>query len=550
MRYLVKTLLFCFLLAGSAQAADSLEIAALLAQSGAPQLALVRVEHDQPGRTDVQQWLRWEPLHLSLLNALNRPAEVLERIAALPTGMSAEVAQPAYWQGARAALLLGKGEQARGYLSRLLWQFELAEPQYKEARRLVIQSYLQERRADGAYRAMLRYGQDFQPLPQRVATAFTEAMLTAGAKAEAGTWLAALDESSPLKLLVRLKSGMITPEQAVAAARAALNPADAEPSLGKLSKVAAQKLEPAAPLVRPKTADPAPYWAIIMQAAAMRENAALQAEAREHLLNLQDQLESMPPAIAVNNLWQSYFALALQHSNQAQLLLGDDAAWFRLGEQLQDSSPVAARALFAYLTVRAGEQALRESAQAKLATSLLLARLELAAVRLFSDDAHFPENRGLLPQVRFALGEAAVQCRDYVRAIRFWRGLTQPFGEMPLEEWQLKRARAFVYGGAYAEAEEAVRMLPVAASSEQREILFALGELAEIRGEAATAAGHFLQAAAQADDAMAQWARRQAARNMVRAGLTEDARKQYLMLLQTTQDASQQAAIRRALARL
>lgn len=552
MSFVVKILsLLFFLFVGPAAAADTFETALRLAQNGAPQLALSRVERDQPDRADVRQWLKWEPLRLSLLNELNRPAEALERIEALPpAGVPAEVAQPVLWQGALAALRLGQGESAREFLSRLLWKFELAEPQYREARRLVIQSYMQEKRADEGYRAMLRYSQDYQPLSQNIATVFTDALLVAGAKAEAGTWLAVLDESSPLKLLVRLKSGLITPEQAVAEARAAMAPASVAAPSGKSSRGSAQNPEQGVKPAQPKTVNAAAFWTVIMHAAAMREDAALQVEAREQLLDLPQPEASAPPAADADELWQSYSALALQHGNQAHLLLGDDASWFGLAERLADASPAAARALFAYLALRATEPVRRESAQTKLTALLQSAKLERAAVRLFADAAHFPDNKGLSLPARHALGEAAAQGKDYVHAARLWRGLPQPPAGMPAEEWRLRLAGVFVYGGAYEEAVEAVRLLPGAETVAQRKILFALGELAEGRADAAPAADYYLLAAAQANDALAQKARFRAARSLERAGLRGDARKQYLMLLQTSPDASQQDDIRRALARL
>lgn len=551
MSSVVKTLPFLFLFVGAAAAADTFETALRLAQNGAPQLALSRVERDQPDRANAQQWLKWEPLRLSLLNELSRPAEVLERVAALPAGVPVEVAQPVLWQGALAALRLGQGESAREFLSRLLWKFELAEPQYREARRLVIQSYMQERRADEGYRAMLRYSQDYQPLSQNVAAAFTDALLAAGAKAEAGTWLAVLDESSPLKLLLRLKSGLVTPEQAVAEARAAMAPASVAAPSGKPSRGSVQNPERVVKPAQPKIVNAAAFWAVIMQAAAMREDVALQVEARERLLDWPQPAASALSSTAADELWQSYSALALQHGNLAHLLLGDDdASWFGLAERLTDASPAAARALFAHLALRANEPVRRESAQTKLTALLLSAKLERAAVRLFADASHFPDNKGLSLQARHALGEAAAQGKDYARAARLWRGLTQPPARLPAEEWRLRQAGVFVYGGAYEEAVEAVRLLPGAETPEQRKILFALGELAESRADAVPAADYYLLAAMQANDALAQRARLQAARSLERAGLRGDARKQYLMLLQTSPDASQQEDIRRALARL
>lgn len=547
MRYSIKTLLVFILFVSTVAAADSFEIATRLAQAGAPQSALARLERDRPGSTDNQQRARREMLRLSLLNELNRPAEVLERLTALSADFSAEAAQQINWEGARAALRLGQGELARSYLSLLLWRSDLSDRQYREARRMVTQSYLKERRTNDAYRVMLRYSQDFQPLTHDEAVAFTEGLLIAGAKAETATWLTQLSEDDMVKSLARLQSGLVTPEQAIAESRAALNPVSE--SASKPIKSKAKKSSRAVPQLPAKVVNPVACWTVIMHAAVLGEDVALQAEAREQLLNLEG-AGSLLSVVAVSDLWQDYFALALKRSNEAQLLFGDDAAWFALAEQLRDSTPAASRALFAHLAVHAGEQALREGAQTGLAVLLLNAGLDRAAVKLFADDRYFPENKGLSPQASFALGQAAVQGRDYVRAARFWRGLTQTFGEMQPEQWQIQRAQVLAFGGTHADAEEVMQMLPVADSAEQREIFLALGDLAEDQGEAASAADDYLLAAGQATDAVAQKARWRAARSLARAGLREDAKRQYLLLLKTTRDKDQQAAIRRALARL
>ncbi|MEN6630122.1 MAG: hypothetical protein ABFC42_10785, partial [Sulfuricella sp.] len=433
------------------------------------------------------------------------------------------------------------------YLSQLLWRSDLSDSQYRAARRMVVQSYLKERRTNDAYLVMLRYSQDFQPFMHDEAAVFTEGLLIVGAKTETATWLVQLSEGDMVKSLARLQSGLVTPEQAIAEARAALNPVS-EP-VGKPIKSKTKKPSRIVPQLPAKVVNPIACWTVIMHAAALREDVALLAEAREQLLNLGGTGSPLSD-VAVGDLWQGYFVLALKYSNEAQLLRGDDAAWFALAEQLRDSAPAASRALFAHLAVHAREPALREGAQAGLAALLLNAGLERTAVKLFADDRYFPENKGLSPQASFALGQAAVQGKDYVRAARFWRGLTQTFDGMQPEQWQIQRAQVLAFGGTHADAEEAVQILPVADSAEQREIFLALGELAEDQGEAASAADDYLLAAGQATDAMAQKARWQAARSLVRAGLREDAKRQYLLLLKTTRDAAQQAAIRRALARL
>lgn len=545
MRKSQPIVLFLFLFTEAVLAADSLEIAGRLAKNGAPQLALAAVERDQPKDDQLERWFRWEPLHLSLLNELNRPAEVLQRIKASPAGAPAEI-QPQVWQqGAQAAIKQGQGMQARDFLSRMLWQSDLDGPQYIEVRRMIAQSYLPDK-ADMAYRVMLRYSQDFQPIRTSDAVVFTEGMLSAGGKEEAGTWVTTLDGLPALQLRARLASGLVSPEQAIAEARNALNsvPAQATSTL----KLPAQKKN-ADPVATNSSAgfvsntDSPGYWKAVLQAAIMQKDLSVQIEAHERLLN-----ESSLTADAAE-LWPRYFDLALQEGNRAHLLRGEDKAWLNLARDMAVGSPLSARALFAYLAIHAADPEVRSDAQAHLADQLLSAGLDIAAVRLFAGGGSIKADV-LMAKARYVLGKAATQAGLYRHAARFWSGIAQPADDMPPDQWAFRRAQAFVYGGAYREAVEAASRLPLPETIEQRTLLLALGELADGKGENLPAAGYYLQSAGPSEDSLAQKARWSAARVLERAGLNQDARKQYLILQDTIQDADSRIAIRQALGRL
>lgn len=435
--------------------ADSLDIARQLAQDGAPQLALARVVRDQPGRAD-SAWWQWEVQRLALLDDLGRSSEALERLRALPSGLPAEAGRQTGFWGARAALKQGQGGLAREYLSRLLWQSELAASQYQEVRRLVAQSYLVEQHADEAYRVMLRYAQDFPPLPAADAAEFTEGLLAAGARAEAGTWLASLDDGSPLKLLARLLGGIITPEQAIAEARAALNPATAAAPKGSGRKAAA-----AAPVA--KVFEPAGYWTVILRAAALREDPGLQVEAREHWQNLSTASDGSLFAANPDQLWQAYFDLAQRIGNETHLLLGEDVTWFELGDSLKDKSALQARALFAYLSVQAAEAGLRDRARANLAASLFAANLPRTVVGLFANNLKVSGEAPLTQQLSQALEPVAGQ-RESLLALG---GLAEKQGDAALAaDYYLQAAHSGDEPAAGKARIQAARMLEQAGFAE------------------------------------------------------------------------------------
>ena len=97
-------------------------------------------------------------------------------------------------------------------------------------------------------------------------------------------------------------------------------------------------------------------------------------------------------------------------------------------------------------------------------------------------------------------------------------------------------------------------LLPLAASRERRELLYALGRGAETAADHARAADHFLEAALTLDqpvpDALAVNARLSAGTNFARAGFRGDARSQFDWLLNNIKDAETLEKTRRELQKL
>jgi len=69
---------------------------------------------------------------------------------------------------------------------------------------------------------MLRFDQDYRPLGRDVAERFVERLLDLGLEREAVNWLAGLDDAGALKLRLRFRTGLVTPDAAIAQARARL----------------------------------------------------------------------------------------------------------------------------------------------------------------------------------------------------------------------------------------------------------------------------------------------------------------------------------------
>jgi len=209
---------------------------------------------------------------------------------------------------------------------------------------------------------------------------------------------------------------------------------------------------------------------------------------------------------------------------------------------------------------------------------------------LFSNERAGPD--GLDPQARYLLGSIAEARNAPASALRFWQGLATPPG-VGAEEWQVRLAvmqwrasevdaavntmralvkpaqplpgqassRALVLAGEMLDvgrpgpAEELyAALLPLAGRGDARDILVALGGIAESAAQHARAADYFLRAALadelRATDALALQARLAAAMSLARAGYRDDARAQFQWLLKHSKDPVQIEAARRALSTL
>ena len=550
--------LICLACAG---AASALETARELAASGASRLALARVEQLQPRDPAAPRWAEWEVLRMRLLVGLKLNEEALKRAAGLPGNLPQAALRQCLLDAGRAALATGQGEAARAYAARLLWQLQATPEEARAARLLVIESHLAERQGDTAFRAMLRYQQDYRPLERGVAERFVEALLDLGMEREAVNWLASLDEASPAKLMLRLKTGLATPDATVGQARALLARAN----------------------------DPA-YWRVIAEAARRQKNALLLAEAQERGLNSADAGAPQAVAVLARQLWQNYISAAREAANQNGLIAGDDPSWADLAARRLGTAPPLSRALYGHLARRGQAPATRHSAQLQLVFSLVSEGLGRTALRLFQE--WDTEAGALDPQARYLLGTAAETHDDPATARRYWDGIATP-PNVSAEEWSLRLAAVQVRSGMADEGVAALKralagrkslspeivrrgaalarklfdsgkpdaasevfelMLPLAAGNDARAILFGLGRIQERAGRNPAAAGYFLRSAlladAKAPDALALQARLAAGINLARAGYREDARAQFQWLLGNAKDPTQREAARRELSRL
>ncbi|MBY0271126.1 MAG: hypothetical protein K2X06_14750 [Burkholderiales bacterium] len=593
LRHLVIALLLpaVFAAAYAAEGPAGLDITRSLAQAGAVQLALRRIDALQPQDaaapppkgTSSATWAEWEKLRLQLLARLGRNDELLQRAGALPAAVPAGARAGLHVVAAQAALALGRPALARDYAGRALWTPGLDAAGLRELRLLVIRSYVRDASAEGtsfgappkgtsfgargddAYRSMLRFEQDYRPLDAVTAGVFVDALLDLKLAREALAWLNLLEERGPAKLRLRLHTGVVTPQEAVTQARTALG----------------------------RSEDPA-WWRIVLEAADRQNNGALRITALEQLLETKTRALAESPDVEAAGLWQTYAEHARLAANTHHLLAGDDANWLEFALRRRAAEPAEARAYLAYLLRHAQDAKVRQNAQVQLAADFAAAKLPRTGLRLFGA---WPADAGVLvAATRHTLGMLAETAGDPARALQYWQGLPVP-DNMPAAVWRLRLSALALRAGrpdAAADiaralaAEQLVipalqlpewialaqqlndhglheaaralfeRVLPHAGAAQARLVLSGIAQSHEGGGQPLQTADFYLRSAlaaskevppgdAPATDAAATKARLKAGFSLARAGLHEDAKAQFEWLLKNANDPAQIAVARREL---
>ena len=557
-----RVLMACAIPIGAFAAApeDPTSVRAML-NAGAAELALGRVEALQPREASAARWSEWESVRCEALQRLNRHAAVLARVGAVPATANAAPLGSCYVAAAQASLSMNNPAAARAHAASVLWQRSSTPAEVKAVRLTVIESYIAERRGEDAFRSMLRFQQDYQPLERAVTDRFAEALLDLGLDRDALNWLGRTDQVSPALLRLQLRGGALAPDVVITQARAALA----------------------------RTPDPA-YWRTIYEAAARNRATALQIEALERMLQSADPRNAANVSDVAQRLWQSYNAAASELGNREQLLMGDDAAWADYAARRLGSNPFFARAFYGYLAQRAQSADARRNAQLQLAFSLSSSGLDRTALRLIqSTGSELGELDG---QTRYLLGTLAAKRNDATQAMKLWSGLPTP-ANVNAVDWQLTLARTALQAGDPAASAETMKGLlsgrvplppelaaaaleiaqdmldlraldaalsvyeldaPAASDARAREALFGLGRAQELKGASREAAASYLRSAllmqAAAPDALAFQARLLAALNLMRAGLRDDARTQFEWLLRNSKEPALLEAARRGLERV
>lgn len=543
-----------------------------------PELSVHLINQYQPDRLlHPEQWLSWEKKRLQLLENIDSWSQLIDRINSYQQPLPDSVKSEFVLLKARAQLKISHANQVRDAIRALLWSDQdLTTEQVALARRLIIRSYLIEDKAADAQRAMLRYRQDYGESGLQWKRLQAKVLLATGRYQQAVDLLSTENDQSlqVLKNLTRLRAGLEAPSSVYK----------------KSLKAAQQTNSEIGETIRRQ------YWVLAYIAAGMQNNEAAALEALEQAL-MTATADTDNDLITINAglLWQKYQDFALNYANKQHLLVGDDEAWFQQASNLLEKQSLTARALFAYLGVKAAEEQQRHVSLEQLALSIKQKHAHgmILVQQLFEQSPVFASASDIPVRVRYLLLDFALSRGLIKQAANLFKYLPEPpDGEKRLA-WNLRRARVLVLGGQYQQAAETLttmietesldqeslnRLMQVVFDFQkveqhqlaldlfkalykknteanfQRELKFWMAESFQALKDYHHAAQLYLESAMmiaeKQSDPWSSTARYRAANVLSLAGLIDDARMLYQQLLKATKDPNRQAVIKQKLQQL
>ena len=556
----------------------SLKELAQLARAGAPQLALRRMDSEQPKpEQDLVEWTVWEQERLQILASQGLYPLLIERVDDLPESVNETFRQLALSLKADAQLQLGQAGAARATVRGLLWSHnDTAQPgNTAHWRRLIVRSYVLEDRNEDARLALLRYRQDFGDENPQWRWLSAQIMLRAGSSESAFKLLK--DDKTPQGEFLRYAAQLLmSPQQA--------------PQVEKAAVKLARQLE------QPELQSA--FWGLAAGAAKQAKQPYKQIEYLEHALSLPVDHELTHDLLDIDadQLWNAYLQQGKRIGNQEQKLLGNDEDWYFPATEALVEEPVRARVLFAVLS-EYGSTAERRSVAHGYLVGMLdeLVNGKTLVKRLYLESKRYTDVADLPPVIRYRLVDAALESGDLKTASRLMAGLAAPPDGSDRFEWDLRRARVAIFTGDVDQGVELLdqllasddrdwdqqqvdRLLQVVFDlqavqyhqqavmlfdalldkrldqQQRRELLFWIAESLQVLEQYDQAAYLYLKSATLSDpmamDPWAQTARYRAAKVLVEAGLLKDARQIYSSLLRATRDASRKAVLENEIQRL
>lgn len=555
-----------------------------LAQQGVLQLASQIVEQQQPRFLSVPaEWVQWERLRIDLYQQQHIWSAISERLKTLPDFVDLSFIQWAKTQRAIALIEQNKNDEARAELRFLIWKTQVAVTDItllKQWRKLIIQSYLGDGKAQDAQLASHRLQQD--PAEDLLEDVLLRARIAILNQRN--------DEAEQLlKPFARQQQPQAAALMLLAQLRAHTRSANAVLQAA-LRYVQNDKIQDDLKVN---------LWLVAAEAARQSNHHAAQVNALEHVMVDRQHVRLADSLVAFNSdsLWNAYIEYALLLSNKEQLLIGQDKAWLETAEKRAAKSPTEARAMNAFIMLRGNHQTVQQQAAEAFVASILQRRQGKALLlNLFKDSKYFKKLSDIPVSIRHALVDIALASSDIDRASEIMATITAPLSQQGQDQfmWRLRRARILVLGnqaeaGVTALSEiiaqhtqlttlqrdrllqvifdlqtagqhpQAYRLfeslLPQTTDTQpRRELFYWMADSQKAMEAYREAAELYLKSAFYPDptqlDPWGQTAVYQAAEVLTRGGLYHDAEHLFERLLRTTEDPARRATLKRELQRL
>ncbi|VAW93988.1 hypothetical protein MNBD_GAMMA23-1105 [hydrothermal vent metagenome] len=564
----------------------ALENIQAIAQTGALHLALLNLDTLQVTYNDnPMRWLKWERERTRLLNLTGQYAVLVERLSGLPNGLSGSFL---YWvktQQASAYLKLQEYSKARQVLSSVIWANQKPDSEFTNRwlphwRRMIIHSYLNERLVKDAHIAITRFRQDYGQGDINDIILYARVLLMNNLADEALNLLSAYTshpEAGMLHLLAQLRRDTRSPRKVLQAG---------------LRQMQGEWVQPELKIY---------LWSIVAEAAQRSDDRLSAIKAMEFVLS-DASGHKLPEGLfklTIDNLWDAYLDNAMTIGNKAQYLMGDDVVWLNAAQAIEAVRPVNARSLYALLILRGQDKSVKKQA-AKLFLKSLMGNSQEndnsseLIKQLFLTSDKF-KSKDLIPVgIRHFLVDELLRKGNIRLASELMASIkTSPQGADKFM-WSLRRARILVMGG---NAKGSAQALTQLLSSQQqrsgedidklmqvvfdlqtvnahqyayevfslilqqvddiklkREIYYWMADSKKAQQQYADAASLYLKSALLPEgeglDPWGQTARYQAANNLAKAGLLDDARALYSQLLKTTKEESRRKVLKHELQQL
>ena len=148
------------------------------------------------------------------------------------------------------------------------------------------------------------------------------------------------------------------------------------------------------------------------------------------------------------SLWNAYLDYALYAGNEAQLLIGQDEAWFKYAAGASTQFPVKKRAIYVLLMHRGSNAENRLKAATLFINSIrTLHNKSHLILQLFTHSKLYPATTDIPEPVRRSLVDIALARQNIPLASQIMAGLNEPPKDKASYMWHLRRARILILGG-------------------------------------------------------------------------------------------------------